>query len=73
MYNKDFNCMADEEIELFGKQLHAALRTIRQATSRMSKMTRRVDKNELYSKLLQMSIDTDIEITARKKHGNESI
>lgn len=66
MNNRDFSCMADEELELFRKQLNAALMTFRHAERRMSKMTRRgVVKNGTYSKLLTLSIDVDIEMTAR--------
>lgn len=66
MNNKDFSCMADEELELFRKQLNEALMTFRYAERRMSKMTRRgVVKNGTYSKLLTLSTDVDIEMTAR--------
>lgn len=66
MNNRDFSCMADEELELFRKQLNAALMTFRHAERRMSKMTRRgVVKNGTYSKLLTLNIDVDREMTAR--------
>lgn len=68
MNNKDFTCLSDEELKLFGKQLNAALMTFKHVERRMSKMARRgVVKNDTYSKLLTMSIDVAIEISTRKE------
>ena len=70
MNNEDFDCMTDEELKYVQEKINAALMTLRQAARRINEDTL---KNEVYSKLLTLSIDLDIEITTRKEHSNENI
>lgn len=64
MNNKDFTCLSDEELKLFGEQIDAALLTLRKAVRRY---TEDVIKHEEYCILLTMSIYVAIEISTRKE------